>query len=509
MSSVVPVQLPAGTTRLPPLGGRLLLAYRLAWFALAAAALATLAWSWAWPAATGIWLLRTGKAIVLIAVSAILLRRRGRDPVAALLALSFLLWTISSSVDFLASSASADHHGPHPLPVLRARAAAVPERKMAPTWIRPVGIAIMAAFLLGIAEASGLAPTRLFLPIAIGCVLATLALLVMRYRSLDPGTQKQQLKWVILGLVSGISFILSARVGALITQGMAVPLVGAILLEGLFQLGIVVVALGFLTSMLRYRLYDAEAAISRSAVYAALTLTLVGTFAASEALIELLGQRYFGMAIGNVSGAVAAAIAAMMLTPLHGRISGWAEQRFQHDLVTLKAELPDLLAVLSASSSVKQIGAAVLPRIEQAVQASRIALLVDGRLVATQGINLASARRMLRQWKPPADIGRLERDDEAAFPLRVALHCPLGSVRGWLLLGPRPDGSFYGRDDLGALSEIAPPLQRSLFAVAERESAERKRQRSDAKSKALVKELADRIDRLERRNVRAAISAFG
>ena len=48
----------------------------------------------------------------------------------------------------------------------------------------------------------------------------------------------------------------------------------------------------------------------------------------------------------------------MMLTPLHGRISNWAEQRFQHDLVTLKSELPDLLAVLSAAASLRMLAAA-------------------------------------------------------------------------------------------------------------------------------------------------------
>jgi hypothetical protein len=278
---------------------------------------------------------------------------------------------------------------------------------------------------------------------------------------------------------------------------MVIPSIGVILLEGLFQLGVAIVALGFLTSLLRFRLYDAEAAISRSAVYAGLTLTLVGTFAASEALIELLGQRYFGMTIGNVSGAVAAAVAAMMLTPLHGRISSWARQRFQHDLVTLKAELPDLLAVLSSSASVRRLAAAVLPQIERAVHSTRIALMIDGKVVAAQGISLASARGLLRGWKAPNHVGPLDRDDQDAFPLRIALRCPLGSVRGWLILGPRPDGSFYGRDDLAALTEISSPLQRALLAVSEREAEERRRQRADRKTERLLSELNGRITDLE------------
>ena len=222
----------------------------------------------------------------------------------------------------------------------------------------------------------------------------------------------------------------------------------------------------------------------------------VGTFAASEALIELIGQRLFGMAIGNVSGAVAAAIAAMMLTPLHGRISDWAERHFQHDLATLKEELPDLLAILSSGASVKRLAAAVLPRIAQSVHATRMALMVDGKLAATEGIALPSARRMLRGWQPPLTGELVDRKDEDAFPLRLALRCHLGRVRSWLLLGPRPDGSFYGRDDVEALTAIAAPLQRTLFLVAERELEQRRQLQQLRTLERAVGELKGRLDSL-------------
>jgi hypothetical protein len=495
----MPVSLPAGISSLPPLGGRLFLVYELVWWILVAVALAALGWSWVDPqAAIGISLVRTAKAIVLIAVSAILHRRRRKDPVAAMLGMAFLLWTISSSVDFVTGSALPGFIDRLRFLFFAFALLLFPDGEWRPAWTRRIGMAIVATFLIGVAEVGGLLPTSFFLPIAIGCVLAALVALLMRYRGLEPGVQKQQLKWVVLGLVSGIAMILAARVVAAVTRDMDVPLVGTILLEGLFQSGIVMVALGFLTSLLRYRLYDAEAAISRSAAYAALTLTLVGTFAASEALIELIGQRLFGMAIGNVSGAVAAAVAAMMLTPLHGKISSWAEQHFQHDLTTLKTELPGLLAALSASGSICRLAGAVLPRIEAAVHATRMALLVDGKLAGVQGIELAPARRLLRSRKPPQSTELLDRDDSDAFPLRIALRCPFGSARAWLLLGPRPDGSFYGRDDLDALSEIAAPFQRALFAVAEREAGDKARRRLDKEIRRSLSTLNQRLTMLER-----------
>ena len=494
----MPVPLPAGTTSLPPLGGKLFAAYSLGWCLLLSLAMSAVALSWVDPGVRPEILgLRLVKSVVLVAVAAILVHRRRRDPVAAMLSLAFLLWTASSSIDFSSGSTVAALLDRFRFLLFATALLLFPNGEWQPGWTRVVAGAALGTFLLGLAEAVGLLTTTYYLPIAIGCVLAALAAIHARYRALSAGTEKQQLKWVTLGLFAGIALILLARAAGAATTGTAMPRVGSVVIEGLFQFGIIILALGFLVSLLRYRLYDAEAAISRSAVYAGLTLALVGTFAGSEALIELVGQRLFGMAIGNVSGAVAAAVAAMMLTPLHGRISIWAEQRFQHDLATLKAELPDLLAILSTSASVKRLARTVLPRIEQAVQATRIALLVDGKLAGAQGIEFSTARKLLRRWRQPDGVDLLSRHDAEPFPLGIALRCPLGSVRAWLLLGPRPDGSFYGRDDLDALSAIVPPLQRTLLAVTEREASERARSRIDAEIRQSLKALGDRIGSLE------------
>jgi len=488
----VSAQLPTDTSSLPPLGGRLFAAYRVAWFAFFALAIVAAGYALLEPDTHPLILgLRLTKSIVLIAVSAILFRRRRTDAVAAMLGLSFLLWTASSSVDFASTGLV--------WPVLLDRCRFLlfafalllfPDGHWSPPWTCAVAATILTVFLIGIVEALGLLSTHSFLPLAIGCVLLTLAALLARYRSLSSVMAKQQLKWVALGLVVGIALILSARTGAVIAARNAMPMAGTIFLEGLFQMGIVIIAIGFLTSLLRYRLYDAETAISRSAAYAGLTLALVAIFAASESIIQTLGQRYFGPDIGDLSGGIAAAIAAVLLTPLHSRISDWAESHFQRDLTGLKIELPDLLAALSGGSSVARLGSSVLPRIEEAIHATRTALLVDGKPVAFRGIAKTSVHRWLSQWKAPDSVDLIDRDDDRDFPVRMALHCPFGKNRGWLLLGSRPDGSLYGTDDLDALAAIVPPLQRTIFSVVEREKERRT-------AKAGLDRLAARISHLE------------
>ncbi|MEO8454900.1 MAG: hypothetical protein ABI454_07060, partial [Sphingomicrobium sp.] len=322
---------------LPQLSGGLLWAYRALWCALTLIALATLSLSVFEPAVHPLVIaLRLAKGVVLVGVTAILLRRRPSDPVAALLSLALLLWAITSSFDFTGQATA-------PLLLDRARfllfALALllfPNGDWRPAWTRKVAAASGGVFLVGVAETLQATPTHLFLPLAIGCIIAAVASLVCRYRNAVTEAARQQLKWVAFGLVTGIGLILCARAGAELSAMSSTLPPMPILWEAMFQLGIVAIALGFLVSLLRYRLFDAETAISRSAAFAGLTVAVVATFGGTEALIENLGQLYLGMGIGNISGAMAAAVAALLFNPLHTRISEWAEGRFQHDLVVLK-----------------------------------------------------------------------------------------------------------------------------------------------------------------------------
>ena len=496
MNATRAVSLPstAAPGSLPPSGERLLAVYRLAWWGLAASALAVLASLLLDPSIDPAILgLRLVKGGILIAVSAILFRRRRTDAVAAMLSLAFLLWTITSSFDFSRAETWTDALDRLRFLLFALALLLFPTGEWRPAWARKVALASVATFLIGMGEILGTLSTATFLPLAIGCVLAALAALLLRYRALAENTEKQQLKWVAFGLVTGIALILSARAGAVVS-----PPISPLILEGLFQSGIVVLALGFLISLLRYRLYDAEAVISRSAAYAVLTLSLVATFAASEATIEMLGLRWFGPNVGNVSGAMAAAIAAVLLTPLHSRISGWAERRFQQDLILLKEQLPELLAELSASALPGRVGLAALPRIEEAIHASGSALLIDGRMVAANGLAQRDVRRWLRGWTPPDSGQLIDCDDDRTFPLRMALHCPFGNVRGWLLLGPRPDNSFYGKDEIDALKVIAPPLRQALFAAREREKEKARERRFRTACEEAIASLSRRLDAVER-----------
>jgi hypothetical protein len=480
---------------LPQLSGRLLWCYRIIWCALAVGALAASvlsAFHFAFhPAILGV---RLVKSTVLVSVATILLCRRQRDPVAALLALAFLAWTITSSFGLGTDSGLAQLLDRGRFLLFALALLLFPDGRWQPVWGRWVARASVAVFLIGVSEGLHLLPTQVFLPLAASCVLAAVVTLGVRFRRTSDYELKQQLKWIALGLTAGVFLILFARAGA--AESILPIGVMPILWETMFQIGIIIVALGFLVSLLRYRLFDAETVISRSVAYAALTIALVATFGGTEAVIENLGQLYLGMNVGSVSGAMAAAVAAVMLNPLHTRMSDWAEQRFQPDLALLKREMPELLGRLAATASTRKLSTAVLPRINAAIHASRSALIINGRVTGACGLAIGDCESWwddaIREQDP-----LLERHHgDRLFPVRLRLSTDLSSST-WLLLGPRPDMTLYGREDLDAVRSTFPAFKQALTAAMLREALGAATARRESRVRKELSEIRTRLQKIE------------
>jgi hypothetical protein len=318
----------------------------------------------------------------------------------------------------------------------------------------------------------GVQETAAYLPVMIAYQVLTLASVVVRYRRAGPGIEQQQIKWAALGFGTSMAcyglYILSlpwlaARTGPdtwLTMYGqMAIVSIGTLMLPA-----------GFTIALVRYRLYDAESAVSRSVAYGALTLALLGIFAGSEKVIEMLGERYFGDALGALAGGIGAAIAAVMFVPLHHRMNLWAEQRFQKDLIRLRDGLPLLVGDLRETASLVELAQAVLRRCEDGVRSTRGAIVTDGALLCSRGVEVAETRHWLSQWQPPRqEVPDCDRDDRL-FPMRIPLVADGVDTLGWLLLGPRPDGSFYGKDEREALARVGDPVARALAIVRRREA---------------------------------------
>lgn len=291
--------------------------------------------------------------LVLISC-ALLLVRRLRDPLAPWASLGFLLSALSAGLlgDLLyrsgpaGSSAWLIANNGFQIVIL-AVVAMFPDGLFVPRWRWAVIATIWIATLASI-RADSIFQNAIFAALMVFAA----ASILQRYRTLPAGQGRQQIRWAMFGF--GASAILIALIaGTQWVQGTSTDFTSYIssLLVGSFLVALVVSVLGasITVPLLRYRLYDADTAISRSVAYGALTVGFLGVFAASEKLVEVLGEEYFGERLGALAGGIGAGVAAVLLVPLHHRLNHWADHRFRKQLINLRDHLPALVVTCARS----------------------------------------------------------------------------------------------------------------------------------------------------------------
>jgi|GEM_PF-855748 len=446
---------------------------------------------------------------MLLGAAFLLYRKSAGEPVPSLLSLTLLL-------SIVVSEPGRSIFGYFDLPMLMVKLASItgtafllsmfafPAGKIGPRWplIATALYAILTFFpssSSSIAALQGLA--------ALVIVLVAVANVGLRYRRLPPGIERQQMRWAFFGFAASMGGAIVY--GALLVVGSVATdeirriwfLIGAEIAQ---HVSMMLLIGGLLIALLRYRLYDAESVISRSTGYAVLTLMVGATFTASTKGLEWVFEANFGREAGALSGAAGAGLAVLLVTPLHNRVHAWAERRFQKALLHLRRDLPLCVGDLRETAGMPELLGTTLSRIGSGVRAARSAVLLreDGgwNVAATRQVDEAEAQRWSRSWTPvPHAAGLSCESRDPLFPLRIPLSVHTGSdpeTIGWILLGPRPDGSFYGKDEQEALAEIADPVARAVQIVLLREARE-------AEARAAAQRQENRIAALERKIVEA------
>jgi hypothetical protein len=304
---------------------------------------------------------------------------------------------------------------------------------------------------------------------------ASVLLFLWRLKSAS-GDERQQLKWAVFGF-SGYAFFLAVSILADILKAGAPSLAQQLSLEVAagfaFGLAFLLLQAGLLVALLRYRLYDAEVAISRSASFALIALILAGIFAATMEGVKEVILRFFGRDAGSIAPIVGAALSTVMINPIYERVQGWAERRFQRKLVEMRRDLPDCLRDLRHFATLPELVEEILERISTGVRSARLAMVLDGRPAGSRGTSDKEVEAWLdRTALDPACSSGVETGD-SFFPLRRPLSLDDGTCLGWILLGPHPDRSRLSTAELAALDELAGPVARAVRVVLARQARER------------------------------------
>jgi hypothetical protein len=308
-------------------------------------------------------------------------------------------------------------------------------------------------------------------------MVAGVLTLLWRLQNTPASATRQQIKWALFGFSGYALFLATAFVSDMMKLRVG-SFTGQLSLEvfaGLsFGLAFLSLQLGLLIALLRYRLYDAEVVISRSANFAMITILIGGVFAGANEAVKVFVQGLYGPGSGQSPGIFAAAVATVLVTPAYEKIQRWSEKKFQRNLYLLRDDLPECVRDMRETASLTELLEEVLVRIERGVRAVRTAAIVKGDILNVRGVTAEEVEK----WRASPDgASCAESMCESAdrlFPIRLPLipssddEAPLG----FILVGPRPDGSVISKDEQKALTELSEPIARAIRNVVKREAHE-------------------------------------
>ena len=425
--------------------------------------------------------------LTLLLCAVTLFIRRPRDPVALLFSFAFmgmaatidppLLMWIALGLGELSDVLSSGWWL-----LLVAALATFPDGRFTPLWLR--WVVFVAAPLSVLISLESIDP-NLQTGVSVLIPLALLLMQPLRYRRLPAGVERQQIKWAGFGFGAGLVLV-----------GLAVGLTNFIPPEGtpqrapfglfvvsLFSLGFVLMPLGLMVSLVRYRLWEADAVISRSAAYAIVTVIVGIVWAASADLVKMVVSAVLGEQNVTVATTLSAILAAGVFAPTQSVVLGWTKRHFGKDAEKLQG-LPARLSVWRTTENAPEIGMRALAVIAESIHAGSAALLAlhpTGReLVAARDIDDPQAL---------AEPGALEEEDPR-FPLFIPLEDEDGPV-GTLLIGRRSDGNRYNRDEREAVAAVAAPLAEAIRAARSRA------EREHGMQERIISAVEERLARLE------------
>ena len=309
--------------------------------------------------------------------------------------------------------------------------------------------------------------------VGIGSLLGVLAAQIRRYRRLGPGIERQQIKWAAFGFAAGLllialAFVLLPFLPQSANERNVILNLAVVLL---FSIGMAVLPLGLLIALTRFRLWEADTVITRSAAYAVVTLVVGVVWAASSDLVKLVIEEVIGRQSEAGATTVGAIIAAGIFSPTQSLVLGWTRKRFGGPVDRMR-DAAKRLKKWGLTETPAEVATRALSIIDDVMHPSASAIVLDAalnrELVAARNVSSADDPELVENLK-------LE-DDE-------------GSV-GTLLLGRRSDGNRYNRQQLEALQELIPPLAEALRVARSHYSRETMMQQK-------LDEMAARLAQLE------------
>jgi two-component system NtrC family sensor kinase len=340
-------------------------------------------------------------------------------------------------------------------------------------------------------------------------LLASALLLVRSWSTAKSAIVRQQMKWVIWGLLLAIApFTLLYAISYLLDEQSDPWLTDAAVLP------LILIPLSFGYSVVRYRLMDVELVVRRVFVYALTTLAIalmIGSVVYLAGLYALGGDESFSsgeITLRVVVAIVAMAAIVMIAAPVKNFLQEQIDRLFYGERYDMRNGLLDFGRTLSATTALDPLLDSLVGRLQEVMNVGRVAIFIEDRTTRS-GYRVARAAGLSSQMVVPPDFremirvrsaenGVVRTDDLDLIPettgfVRRSLHYYVPCVvRGRMVavigLGRSSDGALLSSEDVEILRTVS-----GYVAVAIENSLLYQEQQERASELKLLKEFNESI----------------
>ena len=228
-----------------------------------------------------------------------------------------------------------------------------PNGRFVPRWTRWLALLVI-LFAVGgtFLPASPLntqnLPGPLNIVLALGISSTVIFAQIYRYFRVSTPIQRQQTKWVILGIIATLIYFIALDILTTLNPDFSqARSLGFLLAEGSYVFAFIIVPLAIAFSILRYRLWDIDILINRTLVYSTLTAILALIYFGCVVLLQHLVNGVTGQVGQSPLVIVSSTLAiAALFQPLRRRIQKIIDKRFyrrQYDAAKIIATFSDTL----------------------------------------------------------------------------------------------------------------------------------------------------------------------
>ncbi|HEX2741684.1 MAG TPA: histidine kinase [Rubrobacter sp.] len=292
-------------------------------------------------------------------------------------------------------------------------------------------------------------------PIVISLLGALVFAQAYRYRRVSGPVERQQTKWVVLGLTSAIILSVLVILPAVFYPELLQPGAPKIM-YALFELTatnlvLLLIPLSIGVAILRYRLWDVDVVINRTLVYGALTASVAGIYVLIVGSLGAILQARGSLAISLP----AAGVVAILFAPLRQRLQSGVNRLMYGE----RDEPYRVLSRLGERLEATLEPASVLPTIVETVAAALKLPYAAISMARESGYEVAAAK-----GTPTGE--------ETALPLTYG-----GRPIGELTLAPREPGDAFTPADMRLLRDLARQAEVAVHAVRLTADLQRSRER--------------------------------